>query len=262
MPISRGLTFFTALFFSAGVLAAGLDTERLSPLDEQRVDSILKKLGPAIETRKSAGTVSTLTFDELYAPLDRDEREFLGEIRSIGPERLGVTTPYLGLFEKDLDLVRLENQTVRKEGIVTALDPQYVPRKVFDRYSAMMEAMDEDLGKRLYVASGYRSPAYQMYLFLFYLVKHSYSIRETALWNAFPGYSEHGDPEHLAIDFVNEQGVDGEESVESFEALEEYRWLREHAGAFGFVLSYPKDNPAGIAFEPWHWRFAEEARAE
>ena len=22
---------------------------------------------------------------------------------------------------------------------------------------------------------------------------------------------------------------------------------------FGFTLSYPRDNPAGFAFEPWHW---------
>ena len=32
-----------------------------------------------------------------------------------------------------------------------------------------------------------------------------------------------------------------------------FRWLRRHAGHFGFHLSYPRGNPHGIAYEPWHW---------
>ncbi|MGN6313353.1 MAG: D-alanyl-D-alanine carboxypeptidase family protein [Rhodanobacteraceae bacterium] len=34
-----------------------------------------------------------------------------------------------------------------------------------------------------------------------------------------------------------------------------------HAGDFGFQLSYPPDDPRGIEFESWHWRYvAEEGR--
>ena len=25
------------------------------------------------------------------------------------------------------------------------------------------------------------------------------------------------------------------------------------AGAFGFSMTYPRDNPWGIIYEPWHW---------
>ena len=32
-----------------------------------------------------------------------------------------------------------------------------------------------------------------------------------------------------------------------------YRWLRQHAGQFGFVESYPRDNKFGVIAEPWHW---------
>ena len=45
-------------------------------------------------------------------------------------------------------------------------------------------------------------------IFSFHTLKnHSYSIRETAKFVALPGYSEHGDPNHQAIDFINENGV-------------------------------------------------------
>ena len=32
-----------------------------------------------------------------------------------------------------------------------------------------------------------------------------------------------------------------------------FRWLQQHAGRFGFRLSYPRKNVHGIAYEPWHW---------
>ena len=117
----------------------------------------------------------------------------------------------------------------------------------------MMEAMAKDLGKRLLVESGYRSPAYQLYLFLFYLPKHGWSVTETNRFGALPGPSEHANPAPQAIDFINEAGINGEDHPEEFEALPEYRWLQEHARRFGFALSYPRDNPHHTSFEPWHW---------
>jgi zinc D-Ala-D-Ala carboxypeptidase len=65
---------------------------------------------------------------------------------------------------------------------------------------------------------------------------------------AAPGYSEHhtgraldlGSPDDLALD-------------EDFARTAAFRWLRRHAAKFGFRLSYPRRNPHGIAYEPWHW---------
>ena len=65
---------------------------------------------------------------------------------------------------------------------------------------------------------------------------------------AAPGFSEHhtgraldiGSPEHLELD-------------EHFARTAAYRWLRRRAGGFGFRLSYPRGNPHGIGYEPWHW---------
>jgi D-alanyl-D-alanine carboxypeptidase len=73
------------------------------------------------------------------------------------------------------------------------------------------------------------------------------SILETV---AAPGYSEHHTGRAIDI------GLPGEEPLtEDFGETDAYRWLEANAGKFGFVLSYPRGNPHGIIYEPWHWCF-------
>lgn len=68
--------------------------------------------------------------------------------------------------------------------------------------------------------------------------------------SAPPGYSEHHTG--LAVD-INTAGC--EEREEMFEHTDAFRWLMQHAGSFGFVLSYPRGNSIGFIYEPWHWRY-------
>lgn len=70
--------------------------------------------------------------------------------------------------------------------------------------------------------------------------------------SAPPGYSEHHTGR--AID-INTPGCRPLE--EDFEDTEAFRWLTRHAGAFGFTLSFPRDNKYGYIFEPWHWLYTE-----
>jgi len=73
-------------------------------------------------------------------------------------------------------------------------------------------------------------------------------VEEILTVNAAPGYSEHHSGYALDI------GTPGEPPAEeSFESTAAFAWLGEHAGRFGFQLSYPRDNPHGIVYEPWHW---------
>ena len=30
-------------------------------------------------------------------------------------------------------------------------------------------------------------------------------------------------------------------------------WLCDHADRYGFSMTYPRDNPLGFIYEPWHW---------
>lgn len=232
-----------------------LNVQRLEPPDIQRLEGVLQTLEPHLTQRKRDGTAILLTWEQLYEPLDQGQRAFLDAFRALRADALGATSHYFGEPAERPDLRPVGPQAIRKGDTVTPLDPQYLPAQVLAAYERMMAAMDVDLGTRLLIESGYRSPAYQLYLFLFYLPKHDYAIAETNRFVALPGHSEHGHPARQALDFINEGGINGEDRPEEFEALPEYRWLTEHAAAFGFALSYPRDNPSHTAFEPWHWHF-------
>ena len=234
--------------------AAALNLTRLTPEEIGLLHGVLQTLEPIITARKRDGAANLLTWEALYQPLSTSQRAFIDDVRAIKASTLGATSHYFG-ESPAADLVLVEPQQVVKQDQFTPLDPQYLPRPVYEAYQRMMEAMDAELGMRLLVESGYRSPAYQLYLFLFYLPKHDDSITETNRFVALPGHSEHGYPPRQAIDFINQAGINGEDHPEAFEALPEYQWLQRHAKSFGFVLSYPRDNPYHTAFEPWHWHF-------
>jgi D-alanyl-D-alanine carboxypeptidase len=40
---------------------------------------------------------------------------------------------------------------------------------------------------------------------------------------------------------------------EEFEHSAAFAWLSRRAREFGFRMSYPRGNPHGVAYEPWHW---------
>jgi len=67
---------------------------------------------------------------------------------------------------------------------------------------------------------------------------------------AAPGYSEHHTGR--AVDIGT---PDNPPLVEGFAGTPAFRWLRSHAGEFGFSMSFPRKNPHGIGYEPWHWCF-------
>ena len=72
--------------------------------------------------------------------------------------------------------------------------------------------------------------------------------KEAATCIALPGTSEHHTG--LAVDFNVTQA--------SFENTKTFKWLKENAENYGFILRYPNDKmeiTGGIIYEPWHWRF-------
>ena len=241
------------LLFTLPVSA--LNVARLEPQEQDTLQAVLAALEPLITAKKQDGAANLLTWQELYEPLTPPQRAFLDEFRALRASALGATSHYFGESAATPELVLVGPQQIVKDGAAKRLDPQYLPRPALEAYRRMMDAMQAGLGKRLLVESGYRSPAYQLYLFLFYLPKHGWSVTETNRFVALPGHSEHGNPARQAIDFINEAGINGEDHPEEFEALPEYRWLQEHAGEFGFVLSYPRDNAYHTSFEPWHWHY-------
>lgn len=80
------------------------------------------------------------------------------------------------------------------------------------------------------------------------------SIEQILSVSAPPGYSEHHSGR--AVDVATE----GCPPLEpEFEHTEAFQWLSAHATQFGFVLSFPRGNRYGYAYEPWHWCFEGDA---
>jgi len=95
--------------------------------------------------------------------------------------------------------------------------------------------------------SGYRSHAYQLGIFQRKL-RRGLALNEILAVNAAPGFSEHHSGTALDL------GTPGEPPAEdSFEHTRAFAWLSTHAARFGFAMSYPRGNPHGIVYEPWHW---------
>jgi len=250
------LAIVTVLFFYAWAAQAMPDLNKLSERQINDVKDLLSKLAPLIDARGKEGTLPTMTFGELYAPLNKKERSILKVFEHLPARKIGVRIPFHGMASgvKGLILIKGQQIKLKDEPEAKTIDTQFLPFETYDDYQVMMDAMEKDIGKRLYVESGYRGSAYQLYLFVYYLKNHGYSIRETVKYVALPGYSEHGAPKHQAIDFINKDGINGEYNTKEFEDLPEYKWLLKNAGRFGFTLSYPKDAGDGITYEPWHWR--------
>lgn len=182
------------------------------------------KLEPLIQERQKRENLSTLTFEELYAPLNRQQKKFLKKFQNLDAKKLGVKIPFRGFAtgKERLTVIKGQKVKVKDKEELRELPPQFLPPPVYTQYLKMMKAMQKDIGVRLYIESGYRSSAYQLYLFVYYLQNHDYSIRETVKFVALPGYSEHGSPQHQAIDFINKDGINGEDNPKEFEDLKEY----------------------------------------
>lgn len=99
----------------------------------------------------------------------------------------------------------------------------------------------------LQVVSAFRSVDYQAGIIRKKLDKGQ-DITEILRISAAPGYSEHHTG--CAVDVTTPGSPVLEEEFEQSKA---FAWLTEHAAEFGFHLSFPRENPYGVAYEPWHW---------
>lgn len=102
-------------------------------------------------------------------------------------------------------------------------------------------------GIALAVISAYRSVARQCELIE---AKLAAGLSPTAILSVLapPGYSEHHTGCALDLGIVGSPPL-----LQGFADTPAFAWLMQHAGHFGFVLSYPPDNASGYQYEPWHW---------
>ena len=115
-------------------------------------------------------------------------------------------------------------------------------------WTDMQRAAQQD-GIQLEVLSAFRSIDYQRQLIARKLDRGD-PPNQILQVVALPGYSEHHTG--YALDIVTTAYP---ELTEDFELSEGFAWLSHSAHQCGFFLSYPRDNPWGFIYEPWHWCF-------
>lgn len=115
-----------------------------------------------------------------------------------------------------------------------------------------MAAAARSAGVILVPISGFRSLNDQEQLFFGVKAQRNQSATERAAVSAPPGYSEHHTG--YAVD-IGDGATPATNLNTNFEKTKAYQWLQANAARFSFELSFPKDNPQGVSYEPWHWRY-------
>ncbi|HEX2595891.1 MAG TPA: M15 family metallopeptidase [Luteimonas sp.] len=174
----------------------------------------------------------------------------------------------LSQLRERLDALGLDDGYGARVGLPLVAEPTRLSLAGFDRYRRPLWLLPQaarawshlrDAALRdsvvLEAISGYRSHDYQLGIFERKRARGQ-SVDEILTVNAAPGYSEHHSGRALDISAPDEPAAE-----ESFEHTPAFTWLRDNAAGYGFTMSYPRDNPHGIVYEPWHWCWRADAPA-
>ncbi len=207
-----------------------------------------------------------------------EERTALMALGSITPDDLGIPR-FVDHYPQASDkFIALDQHYTGPDGVPRNPNIKYLPEHVkqaLDNMNASYQAFLNEKGitnrPGLVVASGYRSPAYQL-LALAESV-HSRGFDIGLMNTALPFNSEHGDPVNTAVDFICLGDENGKKPVQNrpvvFELTIEFDWLLYNAAQHGFALTLPPDmndptsgrTESGFEYEPWHWRYLGDQAA-
>jgi len=223
----------------------------VSTEDKKLIVSVLEK----VEKEKGNSEVRIIGFEHLFELLNEEEKILVEKFRDINPLIYGFRGRYLGIQDVPKNLVAIRGQKYKSKDKIEKIEIQYLPKPVFGAYKKLNSALFKETKKKILVDSGYRSPAYQVITFLWYLNFHKFNFSKTIKRVAISGYSKHGFPKGQAVDFITTDGMPSDERPLDFAKTIEYGWLLKNANKFGFYQSYPRNNKLGVMFEPWHWQF-------
>jgi zinc D-Ala-D-Ala carboxypeptidase len=131
-------------------------------------------------------------------------------------------------------------------------------RKVAAEKFLEMQNAARAAGVELVPISGFRSMEDQSHVFFDVKAERGQTPATRAEVSAPPGYSEHHTG--YAVDLGDGARPDLNLQTE-FDASGAYEWLKTNAVSYNFELSFPKDNPQHVSYEPWHWRFVGDRQS-
>jgi zinc D-Ala-D-Ala carboxypeptidase len=126
-----------------------------------------------------------------------------------------------------------------------------------EKFLEMQAAARAD-GVELVPLSGFRSEAEQEHVFFDVKAERGQDTETRSEVSAPPGYSEHHTGYAIDIGDGNRSDLDLQTE---FEQTAAFQWLKQHAAHYSFEISFPKDNPMQVSYEPWHWRFVGDRQS-
>jgi zinc D-Ala-D-Ala carboxypeptidase len=126
------------------------------------------------------------------------------------------------------------------------------------QYFLEMVAAAKAEGIELSVISAFRTIAIQKQLFFDIGKERNQTPAQRAKVSAPPGYSEHHTG--YAVD-IGDRGNPSTNLSQSFDRTLAFRWLTKNAAKYGYELSFAPNNPQGVMYEPWHWRFVGDSES-
>tara|TARA_Y100001968_G_scaffold297513_1_gene306643 strand:+ start:40628 stop:41371 length:744 start_codon:yes stop_codon:yes gene_type:complete len=138
-----------------------------------------------------------------------------------------------------------------EEDLISVYPGFKVHKEIYADLIQMRNDASKD-GVKLVFLSGFRSIELQEKIFYENKALRNQIAIERARVSAPPGYSEHSTG--YAVDIGDRYMRETDFEVE-FENTPAFRWLIKNAARFHFVLSFPKNNPQNVSYEPWHWRY-------
>lgn len=121
-----------------------------------------------------------------------------------------------------------------------------------------MQAAAKAQGIALVPISAFRTVAQQNQLFFEVKKQRNQETRQRAEVSAPPGYSEHHTG--YAVD-IGDGSAQGTHLSEGFAETKAFQWLKNNAAKYSFELSFPPNNPQGVTYEPWHWRYVGDRQS-
>lgn len=219
---------------------------------------VLKQTGSELQDTSSRLSALQEERDYIYNNLLSEQAK-----NSLFESQIKEIVGTVGTLDK---LSKTDKELLQKYSRVFFLNEHYVPESlatitpayVFEEsrknlvHSKMLPYLEdmlkaaEDNGTPVRVVSAYRSFAEQISLKGKYLVTYGSGANQ---FSADQGYSEH--QLGTTVDLTT---VKLGSNFTQFANTEAFKWLKENAYLYGFILSYPEGN-SYYQYEPWHWRF-------
>lgn len=206
----------------------------------------------APQTTTAPDTQTTPVETEFTLPMTDGGYEYLTDVRAYLPYidvcggefiRIASRKHPVGKDYEPKDLMSVGNSKLLRENAKNAFEAMRNEMRKLGKYDTS-------------VSSTYRSYSKQNTLYNKYIERERKKYPDLSTeelmkivdtYSAKPGTSDH--QLGMTIDFYPLE--------EHFENTKAFKYMKDNAHKFGFILRYPegKENITGYQYEPWHWRF-------